>query len=128
MAITLGYDETLAHQLEAGADIFLMPSRYEPCGLNQLYSQRYGTVPIARKTGGLADTVVDALPETLGNKTATGFVFNEATAGTLMEAIKRALIVYSQPEAWKQLQTTGMQQDYSWHKSAKDYMALYERL
>jgi starch synthase len=128
MAITLGYDEVLAHQLEAGADIFLMPSRYEPCGLNQLYSQRYGTVPIVRKTGGLADTVVDALPETLGNKTATGFVFNEATAGTLMEAIKRALIVYSQPEAWKQLQTTGMQKDYSWHRSAKDYMALYERL
>ena len=128
MAITLGYEETLAHQLEAGADIFLMPSRFEPCGLNQLYSQRYGTVPIVRKTGGLADTVVDALPETLGNKTATGFVFNEATAGTLMEAIKRALIVYSQPEAWKQLQATGMQKDYSWHKSAKDYMALYEKL
>ena len=128
IAITLSYDEVLAHQLEAGADIFLMPSRFEPCGLNQLYSQRYGTVPIVRKTGGLADTVVDALPETLGNKTATGFVFNEATAGTLMEAIKRALIVYSQPEAWKQLQTTGMQKDYSWHNSAKDYMALYEKL
>jgi starch synthase len=128
MDITLGYEETLAHQLEAGADIFLMPSRFEPCGLNQLYSQRYGTVPIVRKTGGLADTVVDALPLAIGNKTATGFVFNEATSGTLMEAIKRALIVYSQPEGWKQLQTTGMQKDYSWHRSAKDYMALYERL
>ena len=128
MAITLSYDETLAHQLEAGADIFLMPSRFEPCGLNQLYSQRYGAVPIVRKTGGLADTVVDALPETIGNKTATGFVFNEATAGTLMEAIKRALIVYSRPEAWKQLQATGMQKDNSWHKSAKDYMTLYEKL
>jgi starch synthase len=128
IAITLGYDEALAHLLEAGADIFLMPSRFEPCGLNQLYSQRYGTIPIVRKTGGLADTVVDALPETLGNKTATGFVFNEATSGTLMEAIKRALIVYSQTETWKQLQVNGMQKDYSWNKSAKEYMALYEQL
>ena len=128
IAITIGYDEALAHLLEAGADIFLMPSRFEPCGLNQLYSQRYGTVPLVRKTGGLADTVIDALPETLGNNTATGFVFNEATSGTLMETIKRALIVYSQPKTWKQLQTSGMQKDYSWNKSAKEYMALYDQL
>ena len=128
IAITIGYDEALAHLLEAGSDVFLMPSRFEPCGLNQLYSQRYGTVPIVRKTGGLADTVVDALPKTLGNKTATGFVFDEATSGTLMETIKRALIVYSQPETWKQLQTSGMQKDFSWNKSAKEYMALYEQL
>ena len=87
-----------------------------------------GIVLIGIKTGVLADTGVDALPETLGNKTATGFVFNEAKAGTLMEAIKRALVVCSQPEARKQLQATGMQKDYSWHKSVKDYMALYERL
>ena len=128
IAITIGYDEALAHLLEAGADIFLMPSRFEPCGLNQLYSQRYGTVPIVRKTGGLADTVVDTLPETLSKNTATGFVFNEATSGALMETIKRALIVYSQPKTWKQLQTTGMKKDYSWTKSAKEYMALYEQL
>ena len=128
IAITIGYDEALAHLLEAGSDVFLMPSRFEPCGLNQLYSQRYGTVPIVRKTGGLADTVVDALPKTLGNKTATGFVFDEATSGTLMETIKRALIVYSQPETWKQLQTSGMKKDFSWNKSAKEYMALYEQL
>jgi starch synthase len=128
ISITLGYDETLAHQLEAGADIFLMPSRFEPCGLNQLYSQRYGNIPVVRKTGGLADTVVDALPETLGNNTATGFVFNDATSGSLMETIKRALIVYSQPETWKQLQVSGMQKDYSWNKSAKEYMALYDLL
>ena len=127
-AFTIGYDETLAHLFEAGADIFLMPSRFEPCGLNQLYSQRYGTVPIVRKTGGLADTVVDALPETLNNNTATGFAFNDATSGTLMETIKRALIVYSQPKTWKQLQTSGMQKDYSWNKGAKEYMALYEQL
>ena len=128
MAITIGYDEVLVHLIEAGADIFLMPSRFEPCGLNQIYSQRYGTVPIVTRTGGLADTVVDTLPETLSNNTATGFVFNEETSGTLMEAIKRALIVYSQPESWKQLQTSGMQKDYSWNKSAKEYMALYELL
>jgi starch synthase len=128
IAITIGYDEVLAHLLEAGADIFLMPSRFEPCGLNQLYSQRYGAVPIVRKTGGLADTVVDTLPETLSKNTATGFVFNEATSGALMETIKRALIVYSQPKTWKQLQTTGMKKDYSWTKSAKEYMALYEQL
>jgi starch synthase len=128
LAITIGYNEALAHQLEAGADIFLMPSRFEPCGLNQLYSQRYGTIPLVRKTGGLADTVIDALPESLCNNTATGFVYNEATSGTLMETIKRALIVYSRPETWKQLQTSGMQKDYSWHKSAQEYMALYEQL
>jgi len=128
IAVTIGYDEALAHLLEAGADIFLMPSRFEPCGLNQLYSQRYGTVPLVRKTGGLADTVVDTLPETLRNNTATGFVFNEATAGTLMETIKRALIVYSQALTWTQIQTSGMQKDYSWIKSAKEYMALYDQL
>jgi starch synthase len=128
IAVTIGYDEALAHLFEAGADIFLMPSRFEPCGLNQLYSQRYGTVPLVRKTGGLADTVIDAFPETLSDNTATGFVFNEATPGTLMETIKRALIVYSQPETWKQLQSSGMQKDYSWNKSAEEYNALYEQL
>ncbi len=128
MAVTPGYDEGLAHLIEAGADVFLMPSRFEPCGLNQIYSQLYGTVPIVRKTGGLADTVVDTLPETLRNNTATGFVFNGATSGSLMEAIKRALIVYNQPKSWKQLQSSGMQKDYSWSNSAKEYMALYELL
>ena len=128
MAVTLGYDEVLAHQLEAGADIFLMPSRFEPCGLNQLYSQRYGTVPIVRKTGGLADTVCDALPETFANKTATGFVFNDATAGALMEAIKRSVLVYGFEGLWSQLQLNGMQKDYSWLRSAKEYQALYEQL
>ncbi len=128
ISITIGYDETLAHMIEAGADVFLMPSRFEPCGLNQIYSQRYGTIPIVRKTGGLADTVVDTVPETLNNHTATGFVFNEASAGTLMEAIKRSLILYNHPKTWRQLQTNGMQKDYSWSKSAKQYMTLYSHL
>ena len=128
ISITIGYDETLAHLIEAGSDIFLMPSRFEPCGLNQIYSQRYGTLPIVRKTGGLADTVIDTLPETLNNNTATGFVFNEANAGTLMEAIKRSLILYGHPKTWKQLQINGMKRDYSWNKSAHQYLTLYNHL
>jgi starch synthase len=128
LSINIGYDETLAHEIEAGADIFLMPSRFEPCGLNQIYSLRYGTVPIVRKTGGLADTVTDALPGTLNDNTATGFVFNEASPGALMEAIKRSLILYSLPKTWKQLQANGMQKDYSWTKSAQQYVDLYNQL
>ncbi len=128
MTVIIGYDEALAHLAEAGADMFLMPSRFEPCGLNQLYSQRYGTLPIVRKTGGLADTVVDTLPETLADNTATGFVFNAASAGALMEAIKRALLVYSQPDVWRQLQHNAMQTDRSWRKSAQQYLSLYGQL
>ena len=128
IAITIGYDESLAHLIEAGADIFLMPSRFEPCGLNQMYSQRYGTIPIVRKTGGLADTVVDTLPETLANQTATGIVFNEASAGSLLEAIKRAMILYSYPDTWKKIQINGMKKDFSWQRSAEQYLALYENL
>ena len=128
ISITIGYDETLAHMIEAGADIFLMPSRFEPCGLNQIYSQRYGTPPIVRKTGGLADTVVDAVPETIDNNTATGLVFNEASPGALMEAIKRSLILYSYPKTWKKLQINSMRKDYSWSKSAQQYLSLYSHL
>ena len=128
MVFIPGNDEVLAHQFEAGADILLMPSLFEPCGLNQLYSQRYGTIPIARKTGGLADTIIDVAPETIINKTATGFVFNKATSGAFIEAIKRSLIVYSNSGIWRQLQVNGMQKDCSWNNSAKEYMALYEQL
>ena len=128
VAVTIGYDEALSHLIEAAADIFLMPSRFEPCGLNQMYSQRYGTPPIVRKTGGLADTVIDAVPETLTADTATGFVFSDAVPGALMEAIKRALILYSQPRTWKKLQVNGMNKDYSWNQSARQYLNLYNRL
>lgn len=128
MSITIGYDEQLAHWIEAGSDIFLMPSRFEPCGLNQMYSQRYGTLPVVRKTGGLADTVIDALPETIDNRTATGIAFNEATPGSLLEAVKRALILYKTPEIWSQIQINAMMKDYSWNRSAKQYVALYEHL
>lgn len=128
IAISIGYNEKLAHLIEAGVDIFLMPSRFEPCGLNQIYSQRYGTIPIVRRTGGLADTVVDTQPDTLRSDTATGIIFNEANASTLMEAIKRSLILYYHPKTWKQLQINGMQRDYSWNRSAKQYMTLYSHL
>lgn len=128
MAITLGYDEPLAHLIEAGSDVFLMPSRFEPCGLNQMYSQRYGTLPIVRKTGGLADTVVDTLPETIADRTATGFVFNEASASSLLEAIKRAMILYSDKKTWATIQTNAMKKDFSWRHSAEQYLMLYRNL
>lgn len=128
IAITLGYDEALSHIIEAGADIFLMPSRFEPCGLNQMYSQRYGTIPVVRKTGGLADTVIDALPETVANQTATGIMFTEASSGALMEAIKRAMFLYSLPEIWQKMQLSAMQKDFSWNRSAQQYLALYQSI
>lgn len=128
VGIRIGYSEPLAHRLEAGADMFLMPSRFEPCGLNQLYSLRYGTVPIVRRTGGLADSVVDATPERLADDSATGFQFEAAEAPALLEAIERALALHAQPEAWRRLVTRGMQQDFSWPRSAQHYLELYQQL
>lgn len=126
VATRIGYDEALSHHIEAGADIFLMPSRFEPCGLNQIYSQRYGTVPIVRHTGGLADTVTDTTDETLAANTATGFSFIEASAAALNEAVTRALGYYRQPAIWQQLVCTGMKQDFSWKHSAQLYLQLYQ--
>jgi starch synthase len=128
ISITIGYDEGLAHQIEAGVDIFLMPSRFEPCGLNQMYSQRYGTLPIVRKTGGLADTVVDALPNNISNNTASGFVFNDAVPGALLEAIKRSLVLYHSPKLWQKLQRNAMNKDFSWQNSAQQYLQLYSEI
>jgi starch synthase len=128
IAVTLGYDEGLAHLIEAGADIFLMPSRFEPCGLNQMYSQRYGTIPIVRKTGGLADTVVDANAETLVNGTASGIVFNDANAGSLLEAIKRCLLLYHDANHWHAMQRNAMQKNFTWQYSAEQYLQLYHTL
>ncbi len=127
-SVTIGYDEKLAHLIEAGSDVFLMPSRFEPCGLNQMYSQRYGTLPIVRRTGGLADTVTDAVPATLNNKTATGFVFDEPSYGALLEAIKRALLLYDDPQVWQTMQKTAMQRDFSWQTSAGHYIELYDSI
>lgn len=124
--VFIGYSEEKAHLLEAGSDLFLMPSRFEPCGLNQLYSLRYGTIPIVHRTGGLADTVVDVrIKNDKLDKSSTGFVFDEAKASELLKTILRALKVYANKEQWKQLQTNAMQQDFGWNKSAQEYLALY---
>lgn len=125
LQVHIGYDERLSHLLEAGSDMFLMPSRFEPCGLNQLYSLRYGTPPVVRHTGGLADSVTHTSESTLQEKTATGFVFTEATADALLKSIDRALYYYAQPRLWNQIVKTGMQQDFSWQRSAEAYLALY---
>ena len=119
VAAVIGYDEGLAHRIEAGADIFLMPSRFEPCGLNQLYSLRYGTVPIVHATGGLKDTVEDGV---------TGFVFQEPTPHALWLAIERALHAYADAKAWQRMMRAGMKRDFSWEKSAREYAALYRGL
>jgi starch synthase len=124
VAAHLTFDNELAHLIEAGSDMFLMPSRYEPCGLNQMYSLRYGTVPIVRATGGLADTVLDFDPS---RGTGTGFVFEEYEAAAMLEAIERAVAAYADGEVWKGLVSRGMALDYSWEASAGKYVELYRR-
>ncbi|MCG6965232.1 MAG: glycogen synthase GlgA [Chromatiaceae bacterium] len=121
----IGYSETFAHQLEAGCDIFVMPSRYEPCGLNQMYSLRYGTPPVVRATGGLADTVEDTTPRSIARGEANGFVFVEPSSAALQEALERALEVFEKPKQWLKLIKTGMRGDYSWRRSAESYLQLY---
>jgi len=127
IAVHIGYDEKLSHQMEAACDLYLMPSLFEPCGLNQLYSLRYGTIPLVTEVGGLADSVVSYTEESAANHTATGFVLKTATASALVEAVKRALDVYAQKEKWKQLQLNAMQQDFSWQASAQAYLRLYQQ-
>jgi len=128
-SVTIGYNEPLSHQIMAGCDMFVMPSRFEPCGLNQLYGLAYGTPPIVNATGGLADSIIDADATHLANKTANGFVMVEASADGLIASIQRALEMFrTEPKVWKQLQTTGMSQDLSWGKSAQEYLALYKTL
>jgi starch synthase len=128
VGVHIGYDESLAHLLEAGGDLFLMPSRFEPCGLNQIYSLRYGTVPVVRSTGGLADTVVDTTPETQADNTATGFCFQKASAAALWNAVQRAIKVYREPDSWSRIIDTGMRQDFSWKRSAERYIELYREV
>jgi starch synthase len=117
VALHVGYDESRAHRLIAGADLILVPSRFEPCGLTQLYGLRYGTVPLVRSVGGLADTVTDG---------ETGFAFHEATPFALQAAIERALSAFAQPAQWQALMQAGMAQDLGWAGPARQYMALYE--
>jgi starch synthase len=128
IGLRIGFDEELAHRIEAGADMFLMPSRYEPCGLSQLYSLRYGTVPIVRRTGGLADTVVPYSPSAVRQGRATGFAFGEATPEALLTAVLLALHVYENRNEWRSLIEAGMRTDTSWARSAQSYADLYRRV
>ncbi len=128
VAVRTAFDEPLAHAVEAGADIFLMPSRFEPSGLNQMYSMLYGTPPVVHRVGGLADTVVDADVASLHDESATGFVFDAPTAEAFEQAIARALSLFSDADRWRSLQQTGMRADFSWTRSAHAYLDLYNAL
>jgi starch synthase len=125
VGVRVAYDDALAHKIEGGADMFLMPSRYEPCGLNQIYSLRYGTVPIVRATGGLDDTIEDYHPST---GSGTGFKFSGFTGAELLETVLRALSVYANDAEWKKLMRNGMNKDFSWNASAREYAGLYGKM
>jgi starch synthase len=133
IGVRVGFDEALAHLIEAGADMFMMPSRFEPCGLNQMYSLRYGTVPIVREVGGLADTVIDADLASMtasggrGESRGNGFVFRDYRPEALLDAIQRALRAFQDKPRWRQLQVRGMSEDHSWDRSAREYVKIYDR-
>jgi starch synthase len=122
IGLRLAYDNTLAHKIEAGSDMFLMPSRYEPCGLNQIYSLKYGTIPIVRATGGLDDTIT-AFDRETGD--GTGFKFQAYQADDFWQSLAEALAVYRNPDLWKTLRRNAMAADYSWENSAREYVKLY---
>ncbi|WEX89165.1 glycogen synthase GlgA [Sinorhizobium garamanticum] len=128
IGVVTGYDEPLSHLMQAGADAIIIPSRFEPCGLTQLYGLRYGCVPIVARTGGLTDTVIDANEAALSAKVATGFQFRPVTAEGLRLAIRRAFRAYSEPKVWARMQNQGMKSDVSWAKSAERYVSLYSGL
>jgi len=123
VGVKIGYDNSLAHKIEAGADMFLMPSRYEPCGLNQIYSLRYGTVPVVRATGGLDDTIQNFDPKT---QQGTGFKFEPYDGRALLGCVQAALAMYRDPKLWRAVQINGMAKDFSWKTSASAYVTLYE--
>jgi len=128
VGIVTGYNEPLSHLLQAGSDAILIPSRFEPCGLTQLYGLRYGCVPVVARTGGLADTIIDANEAALAARVATGFQFSPVTADGLRLALRRVFALYNEPKAWARLQAQGMKSDVSWGKSAERYAALYSGL
>lgn len=128
MSVTIGYNEPLSHQIMAGCDMFIMPSRFEPCGLNQMYGLAYGTLPIVNATGGLADSVIDTNTVTLKNKTANGFVMTETSSDGLLAAVRHALEIYkNEPKVWRKIQKNGMLQNLSWDHSAQEYLNLYTK-
>jgi starch synthase len=128
VALALKLDEGMAHRLTAAADLQLMPSRFEPCGLNQMYAQRYGTLPVVRRTGGLADTVVDATPQTLEEGSASGVQFEHADAGGVLYGVRRALELLANKSQCIGLRRAGMTRDFSWRASAQAYLDLYQEL
>ena len=119
-----GFDEKLAHQIIAGSDLLLMPSQYEPCGLTQMYALRYGTVPVVRRVGGLADTVKAFQP---GKNRGTGFLFTQPETAALIRSLRKALALYQKKTLWRKLMLNGMKQDFSWDQAAKHYERLYRR-
>jgi starch synthase len=125
VGVRIGYDEAAAHRVIAGIDSVLVPSRFEPCGLTQLYGLRYGSLPLVRRVGGLADTVVDSTPESLEDGRANGFVFGEATAAALAETLQRAVDLYRQPAVWQGVMRRAMAEDHSWERAAQAYRPLY---
>jgi starch synthase len=128
MAVHIDYEEPLAHRLYAGGDLLLHPAQFEPCGLTPLYALRYGAIPIVRRVGGLADTVVGATEETLHAGTASGFAFDQASGGAMLDCIDRALSVYAQPITWRRMQQRAMTRDFGWEASARRYLSIYREL
>jgi starch synthase len=128
VGVVIGYDEGLSHLMQGGCDAIVIPSRFEPCGLTQLYGLRYGCVPLVARTGGLADTVIDANEAALAAGVATGFQFEPANAGSLLHAVRRMVAAYAEPAVWTSIQRQGMKSDLSWDRSARKYVDLYRSL
>jgi starch synthase len=129
VSVRIGFNEGLSHRIEAGCDFFLMPSRFEPCGLNQMYSQRYGTIPVVRATGGLDDTVIDIRDDpdpSVGAMKATGIKFQEHSSAALAKAIRKALALYQEPELLSRFRQNAMAADFSWSHTAEQYLRVYE--
>jgi starch synthase len=128
IGVRVGYDEATAHLIHGGSDVIIQPSRFEPCGLTQLYALRYGAVPVVSRTGGLSETIIDANDAAISARVATGFQFHPATAENLRLSIHRAFAAYQEPKKWARLQNQGMKADFSWERSAEQYAALYTQL
>ncbi|MGQ9364736.1 glycogen synthase GlgA [Azospirillum sp. ST 5-10] len=128
IGVRIGYDEVLSHRIQAGADLLLVPSRSEPCGLTQLYALKYGTLPLVRRTGGLADTVIDATPAAVADGVATGFTFAQPSAQDLLFALRRAVALYRRPGRWRVLRERAMTRDFGWQQPAEEYLELYRAI
>jgi starch synthase len=128
VALRQGYDEALSHRVFAGSDVALVPSRFEPCGLTQLYALKYGSLPLVRRTGGLADTVVDCTLEDLADERATGIVFERFEAADLTRALRRAFALWERPRDWRAVRRRAMEQHFGWDSAAASYLTLYRTL